>query len=158
MITALVIRAAVLDDADLLRAWRNEPETLRNSFDSRPIRRGHHLLWLERKLEQPENSRVWIAELDGRPVGQARVDRVDPAIGQISVSVAEGARGDGIGARLIEAATERAFAALGLTEIEARVKVSNGASVRAFRRAGFAERPEDRRGDEVLVLVRRVDS
>jgi UDP-2,4-diacetamido-2,4,6-trideoxy-beta-L-altropyranose hydrolase len=143
----------VLGDAELLRRWRNDAATRSQSFDPDEVAPDDHRKWLERQLAGSTTSRLLIGEVAGAPVGQARIERLDEDLGEISVSVDPSMRGRGLGVALIAAATERAATDLGLQCVRAVVKASNGASVAAFRRAGYAcERTVEHRGEEVVVL------
>jgi len=154
----LALRPASSDDADLLLRWRNDAETRAQSLDSNVVPREAHIRWLAQRLSDGEACRIWIAELEGQPVGQARVDRRSSAGGEISVSVDAAARGRGLGTMLIRLATERARAEMGLRRLEAVVKPQNAASLAAFRRAAYARGRTERRHDaDVVVLEWRDD-
>lgn len=148
MNTRIELRPATAADADLLLRWRNDPETRAQSFETAEVAPREHVLWLDEKLSRPDRCRIWVAEADGRPVGQARIDRYG-AKGVISVALAAADRGRGLGAALIEAATARAVVELELERVDALVKPDNAASLAAFRRAGYAE--VQRRPDAVVL-------
>lgn len=134
-----------MQDAGLLLEWANDPAVREASFNSEPITAERHEHWLESKL--PEGG-FYIAELDGTPIGYARVDRVakHATFAFLSASVAEPYRGRGLGRELIAAAAKRASAELNFGLLFARIKCDNAASLRAFGAAGFflpARRPDD---------------
>jgi RimJ/RimL family protein N-acetyltransferase len=106
--------------------------------------------WLRAKLADRADCRIWIAEVDGVAVGQARVDRKAEHVGEISVALAPEARGRGLAAPLIRSATEQAHGELGLERIEARIKPENARSLAAFRRAGYERVRSD---DDAVVLA-----
>jgi RimJ/RimL family protein N-acetyltransferase len=149
----LVLREATpADEAQLLR-WRNDVEARRQFFSRHEVSPADHRRWLAGKLADREATRLLVAEVDGRPIGQARVDRTHADVGEISVAVDGDFRGRGFGAQLIAAATERAASELGLQRVEARIKASNVASRHAFERAGYGnERTEARDGEQQVVL------
>jgi RimJ/RimL family protein N-acetyltransferase len=149
----LTLRAACFEDAELLLRWRNEPSTRSQFFDSSEVQPETHRQWLTNELAG-NGSRIYVAELDGLPVGQARIDRRERDRGEISVSVDADARGLGLGRHLIRRATLRAAQELRLLSVEAVVKEANQASLRAFRSAGYGQERRGKRGDEpVLVLT-----
>src|SRR5581483_6913066 len=121
---SLKLRPARQDDAELLLRWRNDPTARSQFFDPGEVDPGMHARWLAHKLSGYD-SRIYVAELDGQPVGQARVDRREGATGEISVSVDASARRRGIGRTLISGATARASAELGLATVVATVKNDN---------------------------------
>jgi RimJ/RimL family protein N-acetyltransferase len=147
MSAALALRPAGPADADLLLALRNDPAARAASFHTSEIARDEHVAWLERKLADP-GTRIYVAEVGGAPVGQARVDTVADRLGEISVALAAAARGAGIGHRLIAEASTRAAAELGLTRIDALIRPSNEASLRAFRAAGYGDERRTVREDQ----------
>lgn len=85
-----------------------------------------------------------VARLDGQPVGVTSGSRADDSVELISMWVAPGQRGSGLGGRLIEEVVAWARA-LGLPTC-LTVRGDNGAAMRAYARAGFVDHgvPEDR--------------
>lgn len=136
-LTELALRRATTDDAPLLHAWRNDPETRRNSISTEEIPFDEHAAWLARKLANDGCVLYIVCEGD-EPVAHVRLDRLDDDAAEISVTVAPTARGRGIGRAAIAAATEAGAEALGVTRVVARVKPENGASRSAFTAAGYA--------------------
>jgi spore coat polysaccharide biosynthesis predicted glycosyltransferase SpsG/RimJ/RimL family protein N-acetyltransferase len=130
----LDLRAATLDDADRLLAWRNDEVARRSSFDPQPIDAATHASWLRDQLATPD--RVWIGELGSQPVGVIRF-AIDDGIATASVALDPERRGHGIGSRLISAGCARVWAANGRTSFEAWIRPENRGSLRAFSHAGF---------------------
>jgi len=58
-----------MDDAGVLLAWRNDPDTRAASHNSDKVDLQNHLAWLESSLAKPEMRQLWIAELDNLAVG-----------------------------------------------------------------------------------------
>lgn len=101
-----------------------------------------------------------IAEFDGsgEPLAFVRLDARGRADGEctISINVAPAARGRGLGTATLDAASVHA-AALGLSTIEALIRPSNAASVRAFENAGYVHTGSTTvDGQPALRLVRRL--
>jgi UDP-2,4-diacetamido-2,4,6-trideoxy-beta-L-altropyranose hydrolase len=131
-------RPATPDDAPLLRAWRNDPETRRWSFTSNEVRSDEHAAWLRKVLADP-NRRLLIAfARDGQPVGTVRVDALDAPACELSWTVAPEARGRGLGKEMVRAAAH----GLG-GELVARIKNGNTASERIAAFAGFVKEADD---------------
>jgi RimJ/RimL family protein N-acetyltransferase len=152
----LVLRAAHAGDAELVLELRNDPEARQQSFSAQPIPAAEHDDWFRGKLARPEESRIYIAEADGSPVGQARVDRLDDGAGEISVALADDARGRGLGRELIALASARGAGELGLHELHAFIKPGNVVSQRAFEAVGYTlAREADKDGARALVYVWR---
>ncbi len=157
--TEPALRPATENDEGLLLEWRNEPETRRQSLQQAPVSPEQHRRWFRDRLARPSECRIYIAEIEGSPAGQARIDVTGKGRGEISVAVAAGFRGSGLGPTLIAKATERAAADLGAGSVTAVVKKENIASLRAFRAAGYGEsRPAERDGEPVFVLTWRAST
>ena len=155
----LALRPAVASDEGLLLEWRNEPETRRQSLHQAPVSPEQHARWFRDRLARPSECRIYIADVDGAPVGQARVEVTGEGRGEISIAVAAGSRGRGLGRTLIAKATEHAAADLGTSSVAAVVKRENVASLRAFETAGYGEpTPAEREGEPVLVLTWRAST
>jgi RimJ/RimL family protein N-acetyltransferase len=146
----VTIRPARDDDARRLRAWRNEPATRAASFSSEPIALPDHERWLAGKLTDP-SVYLGIVEDGGEAIGQIRIEGIGSARAEVHVGLAAQARGRGLGRAAL---TQVAGIARqrGVSELTARVKPGNAASLRAFAGAGFTVR-EARPGEIVLSLV-----
>jgi spore coat polysaccharide biosynthesis protein SpsF len=142
-----MLRPATADDAQRLLDWRNDPVTRGFSLTGAGVEPGEHAAWLERRLVDP-GSRLWIAEVDGVPVGQVRAERLEAGVAEIHLAVAPQARGHGYGAAMVRAAVAAARAQLHAERFAARVLAANAASRRTFERAGFT--PADPAADPLL--------
>jgi RimJ/RimL family protein N-acetyltransferase len=132
---SLHLRPAIADDCRRVWEWANEPAVRAVSFTSEPIPWEQHVAWFNRKLADA-NTRLWIAEQLGAPLGQVRFD-LDGPTATISVSLDASRRGKNLGALLIWSACHRLFRESALEAIHACIKPDNAASVRAFVKAGF---------------------
>jgi RimJ/RimL family protein N-acetyltransferase len=75
-------------------------------------------------------------------VGVVRFDDLGGGEAEVHIIIAAEARGRGVATRALRAGCEYGSRELGYVEIMARIKEDNGASRRAFARAGFG--PERR--------------
>jgi spore coat polysaccharide biosynthesis predicted glycosyltransferase SpsG/RimJ/RimL family protein N-acetyltransferase len=134
----LSLRPASQDDARRLFEWANERAVRLASFQTRRIGWDEHVAWLRSRLRD-DRTRIWIGEAEGVPVG---VVRFEPRGGRetISVTVAAGSRGAGLGTRLITAGSSRIFDEKGIGRIDAWLQPGNVPSMRAFAAAGFRRR------------------
>lgn len=139
------LRPATADDGDLLLAWRSEPSTVAASFTAAAPRAEEHRSWLAAVLADPDRQ-LWIVEAGGEPVGQVRLDRAEGGAAEISVSIAEAARGRRLAAAAIVAACQRSGGA-----VVARIRPGNGASIAAFTAAGFVPAPPEDGGGTVVL-------
>jgi RimJ/RimL family protein N-acetyltransferase len=133
---ACQIRRAGRDDARLLFDWVNRPDSRAASLlAQRPVAWDEHCRWLDERMADPA-SRLWIVEVDGRPVGQVRLQ--DRGRGpEVALFVEERARGRGIATAALALALEEARGTWARAYAVAKVRLDNVASRRLFERAGF---------------------
>lgn len=132
----LVLRPAAMEDADMLFAWANDPDTRRNSLHTEPIPYETHMAWF-RKCLADESVDLFILMDGEEPAGQIRfvTENGDAAV---NYSVAAEKRGMGYGTALVElgcGALVRQRADVG--RFHAVVKENNIASQRVFEHNGF---------------------
>jgi RimJ/RimL family protein N-acetyltransferase len=127
---ALRLRRATDADARRLWEWRTDPTTRANSLSAGPADWDEHVSWLTGSLAS-DIRLLYIAEHDGRAVGQVRLDRVTDGW-EVSITVAPDARGSGHGVAML-----RAVDADVDDRIIARIKRGNTASIRCFEKAGY---------------------
>lgn len=137
----LQLRLVEPGDAELLWTWANEPEVRRRAFSSDPIPWEVHRAWLAQRLADPSCTFLMAMDERGQAVGQIRAD-LDGRDAEISISVAAGARGRGLGSALIDAATHYLFQHTNASVLHAYIKPDNAASRAAFERAGFVDTGE----------------
>lgn len=131
----LRIRPATAKDAQTLFEWRQADET-NDWWEGDPVEWEKHLDWLFPRLDNPVVD-LWVGEVDGVPVGQARLD----SNGELAFSIDRDFRGRGHGAQLVQKAT-RAAASAGWVRVKACVDLSNEASVKTLLKAGYALRED----------------
>lgn len=127
------LRAATWRDAITLFEWRNDPRVRANFLHADPIAWVDHLRWLGAVLADDDRL-LLIAEEDDIAVGTIRFD-TSAGRNEVSVTVAPCHQGRGLGSAIIDAATARCP-----TPADAYVRLDNGASIAAFRKAGYRER------------------
>jgi RimJ/RimL family protein N-acetyltransferase len=128
---AIKLRAATLQDAELLLLWRNDPQTRLASHNVDEVSLAEHLAWLNLLLSDPAR-RLFIAELAGVAVGSARADKEADGVTELSWTVAASARGQGIGKRMLAAVLGELTGC-----VRAEVKVENIASMKLAEAAGL---------------------
>ena len=133
---ALSLRAATMDDARPLLEWRNDEKVRLVSLNPAPIGWSDHLAWLANKLCDPDHFH-WIGESGGEACASARFD-VAQGEARVSIVVAPGRRGEGLGARLLEESENRLLAARGdVTLFVAEILPDNVVSRRLFSQNGY---------------------
>jgi RimJ/RimL family protein N-acetyltransferase len=148
----LTLRPASADDEDLLLGWANDPVSRASSRIHEPIPAADHHEWLERRLAAPDDARIWIGEVDGRPVGVVRFERRVPSGVEVSISIAPEARGQGLARPLLDAGVTAARAAFGQVTIRADILPGNEASVRLFTGSGFGPATPDESTPGLMTL------
>lgn len=100
--------------------------------------------WVERNIEHPL---CWAVEVDGRLLGEARLDGLDLhdcrarlATGLYDVSQL----GNGLGRELIKLILSHAFGTMGLHRVDLRVLAFNQRAIRCYRSCGFVEEGRER--------------
>ena len=132
------LRHATPSDARTVWAWRNNPEVRAVSFQSAPIEWPDHESWYQRRLADPACEIFILTDPRGQDVGQVRLERI-PARTEfvLSICMAPGMRGRGLGTALIESVCRRIRRRERHVAIRAIIKPANTASQTAFRKAGF---------------------
>ncbi|MEH2349515.1 MAG: UDP-2,4-diacetamido-2,4,6-trideoxy-beta-L-altropyranose hydrolase [Nostoc sp.] len=130
------LRLVQQDDCRLLWEWSNDPEVRAVSFSSNSILWEHHVQWFKSKLINP-NCIFYIAiNKNDAPIGQIRYD-IENCETTVSMSIDPKFRNQDYGSSLIKLASKQIFSDFDITRINAYIKPSNQASVRAFSKAGF---------------------
>lgn len=141
----VTVRPAVGTDRDRYLEWANDPAVRASAFSPDPIPRRAHARWFARRTADPDAHLLVGLDASGLPVGQVRLEREGSAW-VTDVSVAREHRGRGLAAPLLRTGVAWLLHATGGARVVARIRVENGASRRAFARAGFT--------GEVAVRVR----
>lgn len=132
----LTVRTVAFSDCDCLLSWRNDPDTYRWFKNPTPVHLKDQIHWLQAQLSRVPVT-FWMAELEGNPVGSARLSLPNAGVGTVSVIVAADARRQGVAGFLL-AHLERDATFLGYAGLKAEIHSSNFASKTTFERAGFS--------------------
>lgn len=133
---AFTARDASAADEALLLHWANDPEVRSHAFTPRAIAPAEHAAWLARRLADPQACRITVVQAaNGVAAGQVRLERTADGW-EIGYSMDEAFRGQGLGARLLQAGIPDS---LPDARLLGRVKLDNAASAQVFRRLGFSE-------------------
>lgn len=97
----MILKAAEMDDWQLLLDWRNDIDTRKNSHDKNIVDESNHKSWLKNVIDNP-NRQLFIAYQNGFPIGTLRADFDSQIDGhELSWTVAPLARGKGYGKRMV---------------------------------------------------------
>lgn len=127
------IRTATYEDSSFILEWRNDDTTRQMSISQEKISFESHSKWYSKALSNPALE-IYIAEIDGNPIGMCRLDLYDEGI-EISINMAPSARGAGLGRKFISQVCDKHRG----KPITARIKAENAASIKAFESAGFSK-------------------
>lgn len=126
------LRPACGDDARAVWEWLQDPDVRAAAFSSAPISWEEHEPWFAARLAAPGEPYLIAEDSTGVRIGQVRFERGDGPR-QVSIVVAPGHRGRGLGRALLASAC-----ALVERPVEALVRADNPASIKAFSAAGFS--------------------
>ncbi len=146
------VRPARLEDRDILLAWRNDPSAYQWYREAAPVDDDAHDAWLRRLLSRGEDT-LWVADIEGTPVGSVRLDLHEDGAADVSIVVDAGHRGHGTGRRLL-AWVEEQSPHLGVSVLVALVQEGNAASRLLFEKADYARQPGEAGG--WLTYIKRV--
>lgn len=135
MKTKAYLRAATMEDAQLLFEWANDEECRKNSFHSKHIEWEEHLAWLEKQLLDAE-SKIYIYVDKDRMIGQIRFTPHTDGY-MISYSIAKQHRCQGYGKQILMLAETKMSELGGKSSLYAQVKYSNIASQHLFEQLGY---------------------
>ena len=127
------LRPASLDDCAQVWAWRFAADVRAVSADTRHVELDEHATWYLARLHE-RSSPMWIIEDAGAGIGVVRVDRQPDGSGTISIALARGSRGRGVGRAAISAACRRWGG-----RVVATIRADNAASQTCFEACGFRE-------------------
>lgn len=135
-----VRRAAITDAADIAEIYNRAIEERIATFETEPRTAEDRRRWIS---EHDERHPILVAELDGRLVGWTsiapyRSRACYSGIGEFSVYIRDGYRGQGIGKHLLLALIEEA-SQFGYWKLVSRIFDFNQASRRLCRACGFRE-------------------
>ena len=141
---AVRLRPARAADCRPIWLWRNDEETRQQSVDSSVIPYEVHERWFAEALASDrrklyvvlvESPNACVVEREA--AGVVRLD-LDGPRATVSIHLAPGRRGRGLGTAALRALTDLAFGQLAVDELVAAVKQDNRASLGAFAKVGFA--------------------
>ena len=134
---AFRLRPAAGRDCRNIFELSNSPAVRANSINTAKIRWAVHKRWFAAKIEDPRHSFLVAETPSGEFIGQLRYDVPGPEA-LVSFSISDAFRGRGLAAPLLAAGSARLFTDFpGVRRINAYIRPENGASIKAFERAGY---------------------
>ncbi len=137
----LQLREALLEDSSVIFAWRNDPETVRNSLSQAPVQYEVHERWFAKKLRSAESLFLVAERLSADEPEAIGICRFDLAAGNtavVNINVAPSERGKGFGKAILESAVSYLRQAVPeIRLLNAEVMETNFSSRSIFEKAGF---------------------
>ncbi|MEY3236616.1 MAG: hypothetical protein RI883_717 [Bacteroidota bacterium] len=131
--TAIKLRKADNNDAELLFNWVNDANVRKNSINPEPINWENHLIWFNKKIND-NNSKILILFSPEYLLGQIRIDLVN-AYWNIDYSIDNEFRGIGLGKEMVKLILKM----YEFYNFKATVKKENLASIKIFQNLGFKQ-------------------
>ncbi len=138
------LRPATAEDIEQYFEWVNDREVRQNAIREDDISWEEHCSWFCEHLRS-DNSRLLVAMHEDTPVGQVRFDKTSFGVWEIDFSLANAARGKGLGPEMLHLAIKQ-LRIKGSVKLSAVVKANNTASRKCFDKLGFAAEPTNDRG------------
>jgi UDP-4-amino-4,6-dideoxy-N-acetyl-beta-L-altrosamine N-acetyltransferase len=134
----ITLKEATEDDCHTLFQWRNHPKVREYFFDDRLISYHEHKKWFHNSLQRDDRL-IFVAHLDGKPVGVIRFDMVKPEmrVAEIDIYVAPQRQGQGLGKKILAEGEDWVRERTRVRSLVARVIEENQASVKMFKSCGF---------------------
>lgn len=136
------VRAAGMDDAEMVHRWRNDPSTRAVSGDQAEIALAGHLRWFAASVAPGSGRFIYIGEIGGIPVGVVRFDHQgaaeQPPLYEVSIFLDPDLHGLGLGPPMLLAAEQALVADVpGAVRVLAVTRPENRASQAMFRGCGY---------------------
>jgi len=136
---SMLVRRATFDDARMIYEWRTAPEVTGTSRSTAAFSFDDQCVCLQRVLQDPERM-LLIGRYQGTDAGVVRFD-VDADRAEVSIFLAPGAMGAGLGRALLAAGEARLRQEHpAVSRVDAWVKADNARSFQLFQSLGYSQR------------------
>ncbi|MBU1849264.1 MAG: GNAT family N-acetyltransferase [Nanoarchaeota archaeon] len=134
----IYFRFATKEDLKDIYNWRNDKQTRQVSFNSKKISLNEHKEWFNKAINNAYINIFIITKKNGDKIGQIRFNKnKNKKQTEISIMIGPEYRGQGYGTRILIEGTKLFFNNFDATEIIAKIKNENTASLRVFEKTGF---------------------
>ncbi len=136
--TAL-LRTMTHDDLDVVRQWRNAPETREKMFTTHEIKPDEHAAWFER-VQRDDTKRFYVVNIEDKDIGMVSFTGISREIGRAEWGFYKAPNAPaGVGLFMLNAALNHAFDTLGLKQVDSRVLATNPKVLHLHNKLGFTE-------------------
>ncbi|HZX49806.1 MAG TPA: pseudaminic acid synthase [Candidatus Paceibacterota bacterium] len=136
------VRRATPQDAEAILEIRNSKEARMQSAENQeeiPLEK--HIQWFQKQyFKEGAKNACYVAELENRVAGYCRFDEKEDEVFEVSIAIASGFQGKGLGSLLLLESLEQFPDS---KKVVAKVKKDNKASNRLFEKCGFRVAKED---------------
>ena len=139
--SSLTLRAACIDDAQLIWLWRNSKQAYRYYKNPHRQTLQEHTLWMNTAIKD-QKKYLWMIEDGEAPLSHVRVDVISKGVVSTSIVVDPKKTGKGIGARSLQLTLDWLASRSESVSVYAEVHADNIASRKLFEAAGFEPRSQ----------------
>ena len=135
------LRKALIEDSEMILAWRNELTTIPWMGATRALSFGEHDCWFRKTVKDP-NSLFFIIEVDSKPVGQIRYHRSADSMdnsAKVSINITHKMHGKGIASVAFSKGNDLVRDLGFAHKIFAHVRPDNMGSIKAMENAGYEQ-------------------
>lgn len=151
--SALKLRSAKLGDAKTIWEIVNDRVVRSVSFLTDPIPWNDHLDWFTKQLNNEDVVHYVLLKENMEVVGNVRF-AIEGSLARISIALASSVRGKGASSEVIRMGCKELFSSRAVSSVEALIRPTNPASIKAFVRAGFEKRSDTlAQGEKALVYI-----
>ncbi|MEZ8080013.1 UDP-4-amino-4,6-dideoxy-N-acetyl-beta-L-altrosamine N-acetyltransferase [Enterovibrio norvegicus] len=137
--TTVSLRPMTKTDLDVVRQWRNAPETREKMFTTHEIKPDEHAVWFER-VQRDNTKRFYVVNLEGKDIGMVSFTDINQDSGRAEWGFYKAPNAPaGIGLVMLHAALNHAFDTLGLKQVDSRVLAINPKVLHLHNKLGFTQ-------------------
>ncbi|PML80972.1 UDP-4-amino-4,6-dideoxy-N-acetyl-beta-L-altrosamine N-acetyltransferase [Enterovibrio norvegicus] len=136
---AVSLRPMTKDDLDVVRQWRNAPETREKMFTTHEIKPDEHAVWFER-VQRDNTKRFYVVSIEGADIGMVSFTDINQDSGCAEWGFYKAPNAPaGIGLVMLHAALNHAFDTLSLKQVTSRVLTINPKVLHLHNKLGFTQ-------------------
>ncbi len=132
----MILRDAVLKDADWTIELRNNNESMHFSNTNRQVTPEEHRQWFSKFLKNKQCA-LYIVEDNGEHIGVVRFEIKEKNMAVVSIDIASKFRGKGFALKVLNNALEKHYALFNCNHYLAYIYPFNLRSIRLFEKAQF---------------------